>query len=292
VQEHQKEAGALPPSKTPPSVYNASVISSNGQSNHEFQPPPPPDWAERDDEIGHMFGRYSHYANWKENDNRKGRAPWDSFIDRLAGGTRGRHTRNLTGGSNVDDWEPGDFDGVLIPAGKGIGRVILKPDQTSLVYHAKVSEPNYCHPEGRLFDSQHRRAKYAAQVNNTGPIDLRDLLARAKELERTYEQRQEQGHIQNSDHAGLCGDLAYRFRLSLERVENVPNAAKEEALRALLSEMRKGYGIKGHAGSDGDKMISMQAHNKVMHGICQRAVRLLEELLELTRDGSNGSTPR
>jgi hypothetical protein len=267
VQEHQNEAGA-----------------QNGKSNHEFSPSLPPDWAEPDDEIRRMFGQYSHYANWNESDNRKGRVPWDKIRERLAGVTRGRNARNLTGNSNMDDWEPGDFDGVLMPTGKGVGRVILKPDQDNAVYHAKVGDPNYAEVEEAKF----RRAHRAAHKPSKSRTSLQRALAEARELERKYEQPHE-GDIPNSEHADLCGDLARQFRCLVACLENVPDGPKKKVLRALLSEMRKGYGIKGHTMSNGNTMISMQAHNDVMRGICRRVVKSIEALLECVTNGGNGS---
>jgi hypothetical protein len=267
VQEHQNEAGA-----------------QNGKSNHEFFPPLPPDWAEPDDEIGRMFGQYSHYSNWNESDNRKGRVPWDRIRERLAGATRGRRARSLTGDSNMDDWEPGDFDGVLLPTGKGVGSVILKPNQDNAFNHAKVGDPNYAGAEEARFRRVHRAAHKASKSR----ISLQAALAEARELERKYEQRHE-GDIPNSEHADLCGDLARQFRCLVSCLENVPDAAKKKVLGALLSEMRKGYGIKGSTTSNGDTMISMQAHNEVMRGICRRVVKLIETLSECVTNGGNGS---
>jgi hypothetical protein len=282
--EPTNETSALSAKITRPPVTTDNLNSRNGESNRNFLIPS--DWAEPDDEIRRMFGQYSHYANWNESDNRKGRVPWDKISEGLALVTRGRNACNLTGNSNMDDWEPGDFDGVLMPTGKGVGRVILKPDQDNAVYHAKVDDPNYAEVE----DAKFRRAHRAAHKPSKSRTSLQHALAEARKLERRYEQRHE-GDIPNSEHADLCGDLAHQFRCLVSCLENVPDGPKEKVLRALLSEMRKGYGIKGHTMSTGNNMISMQAHNDVMHGICRGAVTLLEQLLELISNGSNGSTP-
>jgi hypothetical protein len=229
-----------------------------------------------------MLGKHSHYPNWNPCDDRRGRTPFHKFLDRVQKLREGpaRPKAKYTGHSNVDDWESGDWDGELRHAEKRVGKVVLKPDQSQVVYHAQVGDPNYAHSE----DLQFRRQEYAAKKDET-PISFQGALAKAKQLEGKFEEQRQQAaatQIENKVHAQLCADLAKQLKDVANRMVGVNKLKQAEAVVELNREMRKFIGILGRLTSDGSNTIkgqtniSLEAHHRVMRDLCRKAIGLLE----------------
>ena len=277
-----------------------------------FAPPRRP--ARYDDdrsEIAREFGRKCGYTNWTEGDFYKGPTPWRRIADKLHNKSLGIQDGHEAKAKPkfTESHDPEDD-----PADRGLTNNEKLAKQTE---HHTGYLPNAANvPEGDLNDAKHRANRYRyRKVNAAHPITLTEALAKARGLKRGYDREREEAvaddavfavtnlpyetrkfallrkgarrrqtppaaeHMFNYDHAKRCGELATELRMSVSRV-NLPDEVKRPALRGLLRQIRKSYGIAGEIKRrpELNYPISMRAHHKVMAGIVAVAIQELEKI--------------